>query len=104
MSWAEARSVFHRATEVAVFKKALQVVTTFGVLLAAYAGYVRAFAVVADLLAQAGRQSPHHWPRQASKTEIEATELAVRAFGRGHWTTDKDLSVRYYNKERGYWM
>jgi hypothetical protein len=34
----------------------------------------------------------------------EAIELATRAFGPGHWSTDRNLPVRYYNEGRGYWM
>src|SRR4051812_515042 len=34
----------------------------------------------------------------------EAIALAGRAFGERHWSVDRDLQVRYYNKERGYWM
>ncbi|SIO40684.1 hypothetical protein SAMN05444166_4447 [Singulisphaera sp. GP187] len=86
-----------------MFKKALQVVTTFGVLLAAYAGYVRIFAIIAAGVGpDASRATP--WQRRESTTQQEATKTAARAFGPKHWSGDPALPVRYYNHERGYWM
>ncbi len=41
---------------------------------------------------------------QPTPKQIEAVELAARAFGPTHWSADKALPVRYYNRERGYWM
>ena len=40
----------------------------------------------------------------SSKSKKETTALAVRAFGRDHWTTDEEHTIRYYNSDRGYWM
>ena len=48
---ATVESSSHPTTDTVVFKKALQIATTFGVLLAGYAGYVRVFAI-------AGRRGP----------------------------------------------
>jgi hypothetical protein len=86
-----------------VFKKALQVVMTFGVLLASYASYVRFFAI---LTAGVAPQRPvaRSWEREPSRTNVEAKKLAERAFGREHWAADPELGMRYYNHERGYWM
>lgn len=86
-----------------MFKKALQVVTTFGVLLAAYAGYVRVFAIIAAGVGPAAAR-PTPFPRRESTTQVEATETAKRAFGPKHWSANSALPVRYYNHERGYWM
>ncbi len=74
-----------RTTDIAVVKKALQIVTSFGVLLAAYAGYVRLFAIVA---AGIGPAAPPSTPfvRRESATQQEATETASRAFGPKHWS------------------
>lgn len=41
---------------------------------------------------------------QPTPKQIEAVELATKAFGPTHWSADKALPVRYYNHERGYWM
>lgn len=88
-----------------MLKKVLQVVTGFGLLLAGYALYVRAFAEVVQRLAPA---SPPALDRAAGhapkRSEQKATEVAVRGFGPGHWTTDAVLGYRYYNAERRYWM
>src|SRR3954453_13679998 len=92
-----------RTTDIAVFKKALQVVTTFGVLLASYAGYVRIFAIIAAGIGPVA-QPTTPWLRKESTTQQEATRTAGEAFGPGHWSADKALPVRYYNHERGYWM
>jgi hypothetical protein len=87
-----------------VFKKALQVATAFGVLLAGYAGYVHVFALVADRLARARPSFTIKSVTADSKSLRQAMALAVEAFGAGHWTADKDLGYRYYNDERGFWM
>ncbi|WP_406697962.1 hypothetical protein V5E97_03815 [Singulisphaera sp. Ch08] len=86
-----------------MFKKTLQVVTTFGVLLAAYAGYVRIFAIVAAGVGPTTQRSVP-WQRRESTTQQEATRTAERAFGPKHWSANPALPVRYYNHERGYWM
>jgi hypothetical protein len=86
-----------------VIKKLFKIAITFGVLLTAYAGYVRLFAIVAERAALS-------WPRAvqllptASKTMKEAIALAARANGADDWSAKRDLQVRYYNRERGYWM
>lgn len=42
--------------------------------------------------------------RKPSKTQNEATETAIRAFGPTHWSANPALPVRIYNHESGYWM
>ena len=42
--------------------------------------------------------------RRRSPLVGEATELAVRAFGAGHWAANPELTLRYYSKSRGFWM
>lgn len=87
-----------------MFKKLLQVVTAFSLLMAGYVGYVRGFAIVAVQLAPKERPKLTRWTRERSKTELEAIDLAIKAFGKDHWTADKELPQRYYNHERGYWI
>jgi hypothetical protein len=85
-----------------VFKKALQIAVTFSVLLACYEGYVRLFAIVAESI-----NKNHKGPKiefLTSRTQQDAITVAERAFGKGHWTTGQDLQIRYYSKERGWWM
>jgi hypothetical protein len=85
-----------------VFKKVLQIAVTSGVLMACYEGYTRLFAIVAESINQS-----HAGPKVeflASRTQQDAITVAERAFGKGHWATGKDLQIRYYSKERGYWM
>ena len=89
-----------------MFKKALQVATAFGLLLAGYAGYVRVFAVVArgaQPVRTEGSGLVEVEPAQ-SQTARQAQQLAEEAFGTGHWSANPQLPVRYYNTERGYWM
>jgi hypothetical protein len=88
-----------------VFKKAFQVVMTFGMLLAGYAGYVRVFALVAERLGSAGQPTAVFLGGPAeSKTAAEARELAIRAFGKGHWAADDKLPIRIYDHDRGFWV
>lgn len=88
-----------------VFKKALQVVATFGLLLASYAGYDRVFALVATQIQSAQVQPVTPLEERKPKTLLEAIELAVRAFGADHWSTNPSKEMfRFYNAERGYWM
>ncbi|SIO36055.1 RNA polymerase sigma factor, sigma-70 family [Singulisphaera sp. GP187] len=39
-----------------------------------------------------------------SKSQIEASELAAKAFGPTHWSANPALPVRYSSHKRGYWM
>jgi hypothetical protein len=85
------------------FKQVLKIAITFGVLLAAHVGYVRLFAIVAERATRATVHSLALLPSD-SRTKKEAIALAAKAFGKGHWSADRELPGRYYNKERGYWM
>jgi hypothetical protein len=83
-----------------VFKKSFKVAIVFGLLVAAYAGYVQVFAIVNRTFVP----PPAPITRRPSATLKEAIQLAEGTFGAGHWTTDKDLSFRYYKVDRGYYM
>ena len=86
-----------------MFKKSLKIALSFVVLLAAHVGYVRLFAIVAEHAAR-GRVNAVQLQPTDSRTKKEAIALAAKGFGEGHWSADRDLPGRYYNKERGYWM
>ena len=88
----------------AVFKKALQVVTAFGLLLAGYAGYVQLFALVVAHVAPPRVALALEGPRSESDTRRRAIDLAAGSFGPGHWSAADDLQIRYYSAEKGYWM
>jgi hypothetical protein len=88
-----------------VFKRALHVATVFGVLVASYAAYVRAFAIVARSLSP--RRSAHVYTTGRSvesPTSKQATDLAIKAFGREHWSAAENLQIRIYDADRGVWM
>ncbi|MHC5543859.1 hypothetical protein ACYOEI_36995, partial [Singulisphaera rosea] len=87
-----------------MFKKLLQVVTAFSLLMAGYVGYVRGFAILAVHLAPKERPKLVRWTREKSSSELGAVDLAIKAFGKDHWTADKELPQRYYNNEHGYWI
>ena len=40
----------------------------------------------------------------ASKSKLEMIKNACEVFGDKHWTAQDDLTYRYYNAERGYWI
>jgi hypothetical protein len=85
----------------------VRTVATFGLLTAGYLGYDRGFALLAARISRAPTVAAE--PRKGrdtkeSRTSREATELAIRGFGEGHWSTDPELTLRLYNPERGYWM
>ena len=87
-----------------MFKKALQIAMTFGVLLAGYAGYVRVFALVARSVSHKAPASLVRLHPVSSKTHLKAIELAAQHFGPDHWAAAKDLPIRLYNADRGFWM
>ena len=86
-----------------MFKKALQVATAFGLLLAGYAGYVRVFALVVSSLSET-RRGVVEFAKEDSKTVVKAKTLAAKAFGAGHWAAAEDLQIRIYNAKDGFWM
>jgi len=87
-----------------VFKKALQIATAFGILLAGYAGYGPAFALVARALTRSTPEGNIRFRVQASITHKRAIELARQKLGPGHWAAAEDLPIRLYNSDRGSYM
>ena len=86
-----------------MFNKFLKVAFVFGLLLASYAGYVKVFAKITEWV-KSTYPHPPKIERRPSTHQIEAIELAERTFGKRHWAADRELSLRYYNVEHGYYM
>ncbi len=43
-------------------------------------------------------------PATLSRSAQEARDLATRAFGQDHWAAAKDLKIRFYDAQRGFWI
>lgn len=43
-------------------------------------------------------------PATLSRSALEARDLAARAFGESHWAANKDLKIRFYDAQRGFWI
>lgn len=87
-----------------MFKRAFLVATTFGVLVACYATYVRVFALVAGSLARARPTYTVSFEHTEAESSKRATSLALDCFGEEHWAASPDLPFRIYDAERGLWM
>ncbi len=88
-----------------MFKKALQIAVTFSLLVGAYVGYARIFALVAEHLDRGyGPGEAIPFAATESKSALRATELARTSFGLDHWSAQKDLQIRYYDAVHGYYM
>ncbi len=87
-----------------MLKKALQIVTTFGILTAGYLGYSQGFAMLASLVG--GPESVPIVPYSAapSLTSQQTHDLAVRGLGANHWAADMQRAKSYYDVSRGYYM
>ena len=85
-----------------VVKKISRMLITFVLLSVVYLGYSRGFALMAGLVAT--KRSVPILPvlTDVSKSSRETADLAVLAFGPGHWTTRAPM--RYYDVQRGYWI
>lgn len=83
-----------------MIKKLLRTTMTFIVLLAAYNGYSRGFAILAGFVAK-----PRTVPRMVASTapsdsQKKTREMAAAAFGPDHWSVRAPLT--YYDLNRGY--
>jgi hypothetical protein len=87
-----------------VFKKALQIVATFSLLVGGYAGYARVFAIVEEQLGQAVDGDSTPFPETESKSALRATEVARETLGARSFAAQRDLKIRYYDALRGYYM
>ena len=80
----------------------MRIVTTCGFLVAGYFGYTQAFALLSQHVA-----TPPNVPRlpydpSPSRSAKEASQLALDAFGPGHWASK--AKIRFYESERGFWI
>ncbi|MBV8486655.1 MAG: hypothetical protein JO161_00115 [Planctomycetaceae bacterium] len=85
-------------------KKLVKMITVLALLLGCYLGYVRAFSMVVTRLSAARKLENIAFTAQDSKSKKEAALRAREVFGPDHWAAQDDLSERYYNSERGFWM
>ena len=85
-----------------MFKKAFQIVVTFGVLVGAYQAYLVGFALLTKRIGE--RDTGIVFVAQEGKVAKWATALAVELFGADSWTARKDLPIRLYDAERGFFM
>ena len=86
-----------------MFKKALQIDVTFGLLVGGYAGYARVFAIVVALLGDGPattRRPP--FPEIESKSARGRPSWPASRSAPGHWAARKDLKLLYYDAARGY--
>ena len=85
-----------------MFKKAAQIVATFGLLVGSYLGYARGFATVSAYLTTArGPDDLTPFPEVEAKSQQVANELAAEVFGRDSWPAGKDRRLTYYDAGRG---
>lgn len=85
-----------------MLKRFSRMLIAFVLLVAAYGGYTRAFAILASLVERRSdvpKLPPTVAQAQSSK---EATDLAVSAFGPDHWAVRAPF--RYINRDAGYWL
>lgn len=92
-----------------LIKKTLQILITAGLLASASQAYRVGFAQVEKLLApplpkSVARHSTDAGPATLSRSAQEARELAQKAFGANHWAAHKDLKIRFYDAQRGFWI
>ncbi len=106
-----------------MFRKLIKVVVAFAALVAGYVGYDHGFGILAAFMsarmpvstvprietaivvgsAESAENSTANTTHRTLNSQ-HAVDLARRAFGEGHWATDPDLTMRYYNSESGYWV
>ena len=88
-----------------VFKKALKIAVTFCLLVGAYAGYTRLFAVVTRQLREARQDPGVAFPEFfASASSVRAAELARETFGKNHFSAGDEVKLVYYDAVRGFYM
>ena len=87
-----------------MFKKALKIAGSFCLLVGAYAGYTRLFAVVTHLLIVDREEVGVQFPEPDSKSARRAAELARESFPRGHWAASRDVKLTYYDAVHGVYL
>lgn len=87
-----------------VFKRALRVAVTCGLLSLGYAGYGQGFAALAKWVGIRQEVPLVPYDPSPSRTEREALDLASQAFGPDHWAAQRDQRTCYYDAGRGFWF
>ena len=92
-----------------VIKKLLQILITAGLLTAGSQAYRFGFAIAEKQLAPpmpktVAKHSDGAGPATLSRSAQEARDLAAKAFGTNHWAAHKDLKIRFYDAQRGFWI
>ena len=89
-----------------MLKQALKIAASFGLLVAGYVGYERAFVFASGFVSppKLTRVVPASERVTPSRDAKIADRLAVRAFGPEHWTARPRDSMRYNNPAAGYWI
>jgi hypothetical protein len=87
-----------------VLKKAFQIIVTFSVLVGCYRSYLLAFAALTDRIGTLPTTTAPAWAVSESRTAREATRLASETLGPNHWASQKDVKIRVYDSERGFYM
>lgn len=100
-----------------MIRKLIKAVITFSVLSAGYVAYDHGFGILAGYMGAAVPRTSVPRLNAAvepttdadpsappSVSKQRALELARMAFGDGHWATNPDLTILYYNEESGYWV
>lgn len=92
-----------------LIKKLFQILITAGLLTAGSQAYRLGFAVAERQLApplpkSVAKHSGDAGPATLSRSAQEARDLAAKAFGENHWSAHKDLKIRFYDAQRGFWI
>ena len=85
-----------------MLKKLIRIATTCGVLLAGYVGYTQAFSLLTRHVATPPDVPMLPYDPSPSRSSREASQLALDAFGPGHWASNAKL--RFYESDRGFWI
>ena len=86
----------------AVFKSLVRTLTTCGLLVAAYLGYVRAFAVVVDRVGAPAGIPVLLESLEGSESVLEARRLAILANGPGHWS--QNALITHVDRKQGFYI
>ncbi len=87
-----------------MFKKAAQIVVTFSLLVGAYLGYSRGFALLASHVATDHGGDLIQFPEGQQASALRAGELAAECFGADDWTASKEVPLQWYDEFRGYYI
>jgi hypothetical protein len=87
-----------------VFKKAFQIVVTFGLLVGMYQAYIVAFAAVANRIGRERGPAPFLVDEIEPRFALVARALAVECLGKDSFAAQKDLRISFYDAERGFFM